>query len=213
MVKKKIDSYQWKINSNTNWNRFRETMQNKVINNKARNYEEPEKIIIQTAAEEIGPFTNKNNKAYKKRKIKKARKLEVKVKKEYEMAIRMKHLEQIKSRLDQYKNHQITLTNIIKDYEIKTTENRLKVINNSGGTNSKIVWNLIRQIKKSNSEDLYAINNQNVEKIFNEKEIKQYAERYYKELYSKRTSSIYHKSWNELIEKEIEKFHEKRKHE
>ena len=135
MVKKKIDRYQWKINSNTNWNRFRETMQNNVINNKARNYEEPEKIIIQTAAEEIGPFKNKNNKVYKKRKIKKARKLEIKVKKESEMAIRMKHLEQIKSRLDQYKNHQITLTNIIKDYEIKTTENRLKVINNSGGTN------------------------------------------------------------------------------
>ena len=45
----------------------------------------------------------------------------------------------------------------------------LKVINYSGGTKSKMSWNLIRQIKKSNSEDLYAIKNQNGEKIFNEK--------------------------------------------
>ena len=70
MVKKKIDSYQWKINSNTNWTRFRETMQNN-INNKPRNYEELEKIIIQTAVEEIGLFKNKNNKVYTNRKIKK----------------------------------------------------------------------------------------------------------------------------------------------
>ena len=44
-------------------------------------------------------------------------------------------------------------------------------------------WNLIRQIKKSNSEDLHAIKNQNDEKTFNEKDIKQYTELYYKELY------------------------------
>ena len=71
MVKKKIHSYQWKINSNTNWTRFRETMQNNIINNKPRNYEELEKIIIQTAVEEIGLFKNKNNKVYTNRKIKK----------------------------------------------------------------------------------------------------------------------------------------------
>ena len=117
------------------------------------------------------------------------------------MAIRMKNLEQIKNKLDQCKKHQINLTNIIKDYEIKTTENKLKVINNSGGTNSKMFWNLIRQIKKSNSEDLYAIKNQNGEKIFNEKDIKQCMELYYKEPYSKRISSTYHKSWTENMKK------------
>ena len=37
-------------------------------------------------------------------------------------------------------------------------------------------WNLIRQIKKINSEDLCAIKNQNGEKIFNEKDLKQYSE-------------------------------------
>ena len=145
--------------------------------------------------------------------MKEATKLKIKAKKEYEMEIRMKNPEQIKNRLVQYKKHQINLTNIMQDYEIKTTENRLKVINNSRGINSKMFWNLIRQIKKSNSEDLYAIKNQNGEKIFNEKDIKQYTELYYKELYSKRTSSTYHKSWTEFIEKEIEKLHENRKHE
>ena len=43
MVKRKIGSYQWNINSNTNWTRFRETMQNNIISNKRRNYEELEK--------------------------------------------------------------------------------------------------------------------------------------------------------------------------
>ena len=51
------------------------------------------------------------------------------------MAIRMKNLEQIKNKLDQYKKHQINLTNIIKHYEIKATENKLKVMNNIEGTN------------------------------------------------------------------------------
>ena len=51
------------------------------------------------------------------------------------------------------------------------------------GTNSKMFWNLIRQIKKSNSEDMYAVKNQNGEKLLNKKEIKLYTELYYKELY------------------------------
>ena len=101
MLKKKIDSYQWKINSNTNWTRFIETMQNNIINNKPRNYGELEKIIIQTSVEEIGLCKNKNKKVYTNRKIQEARKLKIKAKKEYKMAIRMKNPEQIKNRLDQ----------------------------------------------------------------------------------------------------------------
>ena len=158
-------------------------MQNSIINNKPKNYEKLEKIIIQTAIEEIGLLKNKNSEVYTNKKIKEARKLKIKGKKEYEMAIRMKNPEQIKNKLDQYKKNQINLRNTVKDYEIKTTENKLKLINNSGGTNSKMFWNLVRQIKKSNSEDLYAIKKQNGQKIFNEKDIKQYTELYYKELY------------------------------
>ena len=44
------------------------------------------------------------------------------------MAIKMKNPEQIKNRHDQYKKHQISLTNIIKDFEIKTTENKRSII-------------------------------------------------------------------------------------
>ena len=85
------------------------------------------------------------------------------------MPIRMKNPEQIKNKLDQHKKHQINLTNIIKDYEIKATENKLKVINNSGGTNSKMFWNLVRQIKKSNSEELYAKKTKMVKKCSTKK--------------------------------------------
>ena len=90
-------------------------MQNNIINGKPRNYEELEKIIIQTAIEEIGLFKNKNNEVYTNKKMKEARKLKLKARKQYEMAIRMKNPEEIKNKLDQYKKHQINLTNIIKD--------------------------------------------------------------------------------------------------
>ena len=74
-------------------------------------------------------------------------------------------------------------------------------------------WNLIRQIKKRNSEDLYAIKNQNGENIFNEKDIKQYTELLLQRILfkKKKTSSTYHSSWTEFIEKEIEKLHQKKK--
>ena len=94
-VKKKIDNYQWKINSNTNWTRFRETMQNKIIKNKPKNYKDLEKIIIQTAIEETGLFNNKNNEVYSNKKVKETPKLKIKAKKEYEMAIRIKNSDQI----------------------------------------------------------------------------------------------------------------------
>ena len=127
-------------------------MQNNTINTKPRNCEELGKIIIQTAVGEIGLFKNKNNAVYTNKKIKEARKLKVKAKKEYEIVIRMKNPAQIKNKIDQYKKHQTNLTNIIKDYEIKTTENKLKVINYSRETNSKMFWNQVLE-----SEDLHAI--------------------------------------------------------
>ena len=53
IVKKKIENKQWKINSNTNWTRFRKATQNNIINNKARNYEELEKIITQLQQKKV----------------------------------------------------------------------------------------------------------------------------------------------------------------
>ena len=143
-------------------------MQNKIIKNKPKNYKELKKIIIQTAIEETGLFNNKNNEVYSNKKVKEARKLKIKAKKEYEMAMRIKSSDQIKNKLGQYRKHQINLTNITNDYEIKTTKSKLKVII-SGRTNSKRFCNLIRQIKKSNAEDLYAVKNQNGEKTFIQK--------------------------------------------
>ena len=119
------------------------------INNKPRNQEELEKIIIQTEIEETGPFNNKNNEVHTNKKIKEAQKLKIKAKKEYETAVRIKNQEQIKNKLAQYKKHQTNLISIIKNYEIKTTENKLKVINNSGGNNSNIFWNLIGRLRKA----------------------------------------------------------------
>ena len=104
-VKKKIDSYQLNINSNTDWTRFRETMENNIINSESRNYEELGKIIIRTTVEEIELFEKQNNEVYTNKNIKEAQKLKTQAKKEYEMAIRMKKIEQIKNKLDQYKKH------------------------------------------------------------------------------------------------------------
>ena len=65
----------------------------------------------------------------------------------------------------------------MKDYETKAKGCKLEVNNDNGGNNSKLFWNLIRQIKRSNSEDLHTIKNQKGEKIFNEKQIKQYTKK------------------------------------
>ena len=70
-----------------------------------KNYEELGKIIIRTTVEEIGLFEKQNNEVYTNKNIKEAQKLKTKAKKEYEMAIRMKKIEQIKNKLDQYKKH------------------------------------------------------------------------------------------------------------
>ena len=49
-------------------------MQNNIINSKPRNYEEQEKIIFQTAVEELGLFKNKNNEVYTNKKNKRSSK-------------------------------------------------------------------------------------------------------------------------------------------
>ena len=53
LQKRKLSKYQWKINSNTNWIRFKEKEHNNIINSKPGCYEELEKIIIQNTIEEI----------------------------------------------------------------------------------------------------------------------------------------------------------------
>ena len=73
--------------------------------------------------EEIGLFEN-NNEVYTNKKIKETQKLKLKANKEYEMAIRMKNPEQIKNKT--WPIQKIVFTNIIKDYEINTTEHKLK---------------------------------------------------------------------------------------
>ena len=89
-AKKKTYNHQWKNNSNINQTRFIETMQDNIINDKPKKYEELEKIIIQTAVEVFGLFKN-NNELYTNKK--KQKKTKTKSKKEYEVAIRIKNAE------------------------------------------------------------------------------------------------------------------------
>ena len=65
-------------------------MQDNIINDKPKKYEELEKIIIQTAVEVFGLFKN-NNELYTNKK--KQKKTKTKSKKEYEVAIRIKNAE------------------------------------------------------------------------------------------------------------------------
>ena len=76
-------------------------MQNNIINNKPRNNEELEKIIIQTAQKKLDYLKIiAIMKCTQTKKIKEDRKLKIKAKKKYKIAIIMKTSEQIKNKFD-----------------------------------------------------------------------------------------------------------------
>ena len=59
------------------------------------------KLLFKLQQKKLDYLKIKNNEVYTNKKIKEARKLKIKAKKEHEMAIRMKNIEQIKNKLDQ----------------------------------------------------------------------------------------------------------------
>ena len=78
------------------------------------------------------------------------------------------------------------LKRTIKHYITENIEKRLNRIAQQG-LNSKPFWNIVRQMKRNNSEDLIAIKDGKGSRLFSEEEINLHKVNYYKN-YTKKES-------------------------
>ena len=68
----------------------------------------------------------------------------------------------------------------------RDTEKKLQYIYKNG-YNSKFYWNVIRQLRQNNTDDVYALKIDDGLRLFSEGEIKNYTQQYYEQLYSKQS--------------------------
>ena len=83
----------------------------------------------------------------------------------------------------------------------------------NGGTKSKQFWNLVRSIKRNNTEEMYAITTEDGQRFSIEHDIKEQTETYYQKLYTPRVLPAYNQSWTNFTEKQITIFGENKQHE
>ena len=206
----------WKINEKTDWRKYKELMQNKIQNydwNTKNSTEYTEKIntvLHELATKSIGKYKISNN-ILNNKQIQEAKKLKRIAKHEYQEKIKTKNGILIQTALTQYVETQKNLRTTINNYITRATEKKLQSIYKNG-YNSKSYWNIIRQSRQNNVEDLYALKNDDGVRLFSEDEIKSYTHQYYKQLYSKHSLPTYEK-WSNYIENKIHIYQENRLHE
>ena len=64
--------HSWNINNNTNWNTYKNAIENRIGYNPPSNYEEIEQIVYSTAMKTIGMCKYNSNQVYKNKNIKTA---------------------------------------------------------------------------------------------------------------------------------------------
>ena len=97
------------------------------------------------------------------------------------------------------------LKRTIKHYITENIEKRLNRIAQQG-LNSKPFWNIVRQMKRNNSEDLIAMKDDKRNRLFSEEEIQLHTVNYYKKLYTKRGSPNYNQQWTNFINNKMKKY-------
>ena len=142
---------------------------------------------------------------YNNKNIKAARQQKHTIKKELQQAIKTKNNMEIKLKNEQYRISQEYLKKIITYYETEAAQKKLNNVTENGGTNSKQFWNLVRSIKRNNTEDMYAITTEYGRRFFSEHDIKEQTAIYYQKLYTPRTSPAYNHLWTHFIEQYMEK--------
>ena len=116
---------------------------------------------------------------------------------EYKIAIEKKNDKNRKIALNNYRNSQMELKKTIEHHITENIEKRLKTIAQQG-LNSKPFWDIVRQIKRNNSEDLIAIKYDKGSRLFSEEEIK---------LHSELLQKIIHKKSQSKLQPTVDKFH------
>ena len=97
------------------------------------------------------------------------------------------------------------LKRTIEHHITENIEKRQKTIAQQG-LNSKPFWDIVRQMKRNNSEDLIAIKYDKGSRLFSREEIKLHTVNYYKRLYTKRVSPNYNQQWTNFINNKVKKY-------
>ena len=84
------------LNNKTNWNTYRNIIENEIECNPPGNYQELEQIVYSTAMKTIGLYKHNTNQIYNNKNIKKARQQKRTAKKELQLAIKTKNNMEIK---------------------------------------------------------------------------------------------------------------------
>ena len=154
-----------------------------------------------------------SNQVYNNKNIKTACQQKHTAKKELQQAIKTKNDMEIKLKNNQYRISQENLQEIITHYGTEAAQKKLNNITENGGTNFNQFQNLVKSIKRNNTEDMYAITTEDGRRFFNEHDIKKQTARYYQKLYTPRTSPAYNHSWTNFIEQQITIYGKNKQHE
>ena len=182
---KTINASTWNIHWNTNWEEFQDRTSELLLNQRpilqaipdtTQRYKNWLQVVKGTAITTIGKRKIQNNSSIRllppTPEIKAARCRRNTAKYLYNQAIQTRSHHFIQNALNNYKESQTALRKIIEDVTITQTEKTLVRIAESGGMNSKLFWNLIRQLRRPNSEDLLPIMKEDGTFIYKEDEIK-----------------------------------------
>ena len=148
-------------------------------------------------------YNYNSNQVYNNKNIKTACQQRHTTKKELQQSIKTKNNMEIKLKNNQYRISQENLKKIITHYENETTQKASNNITENGSTNPKQFWNLVRSIKRNNTQDMYAITTEDGQRFFSEHDIKEQTSIYYQKLYTPRTSPAYNHSWTNFTEQQI----------
>ena len=204
----------WKINKDTDWQIYQDTLaQHQPINytiesNPNHQHHLLTTTITNTAIQTIGQITTKPTKrdpVLQSCEVKIAKFRRNQAKKEYLKAIRDSDGDTIKRSLDLYVKEQLNTKEIINLKHTQVFESKLDMLAQCGGTNSKIFWNLVRQIRKPNTEDTLPIQTEDGVILYEESDILEYTAKYYEELYTMQTSSAFSTHWSQHIQANISK--------
>ena len=105
-----------------------------------------------------------------------------------------------------YLNAQKSTRDKINDLTAQIIDRKLKHIIQDGGTNSKQFWNIYRQVKKPNAEDIDILVTEDGDFVYTPEEIMEYNAMYYENLYTPRSGPQFNKDWTYLIEAKVKEY-------
>ena len=214
-----VNTVVWNIRCNTNWEDYQSKTSELLLNQRqsleaipstTQRYKSWLRLVKGAAITTIGrQKLNKhatNNPLPSSPEIRAAQLRRNTTKTLYSQAIQTRAHHLIQAALDEYKSAQRNLQQAVEDASIIQTEKTLCRIAESGGMNSKLFWNLIRKLKRPNSEDLLPIMKEDGAIIYNESEVKEYTRQYYSNLFSQRHNAAFTPEWTTYVGDHVQGF-------